>query len=82
MYICICKGITEQQVDDALETGQAESMGDLRQSLGLGTQCGRCACHAKERLAARARIEHPPANAPFFVNAVVPEATATDAALA
>lgn len=82
MYVCICKGITEQQVEDALETGHAESMSDLRQSLGLGTQCGRCACYAKERLAARTRVEQPPANTPFFVNAGAAEVTAADAALA
>lgn len=41
MYVCLCKGITERQIHRAIDEG-ACSMRDLRQQLGIATQCGRC----------------------------------------
>lgn len=49
MYICICNGITEREIHSAVENG-ANSLADLRRELGVATQCGRCAQHARQIL--------------------------------
>lgn len=46
MYICICKGITDNAIREAVHQG-AERMQDLKTCLGVTEQCGICACHAK-----------------------------------
>ena len=46
MYICVCKGVTDQAIRQAVLQG-AERMRDLKASLGVTEQCGICACHAK-----------------------------------
>ena len=47
MYVCICKGITDTQIRNAVDNG-ANSMRDLRESLGVSTQCGKCANLTKQ----------------------------------
>jgi bacterioferritin-associated ferredoxin len=42
MYVCVCKAVTERQVREAVEGG-VQSMRDLRQHLGVASECGRCA---------------------------------------
>lgn len=49
MYVCICKGVTENVIREAVEQG-AERMRDLKERLGVTEQCGICACHAKQAL--------------------------------
>ncbi|QOJ22677.1 MAG: (2Fe-2S)-binding protein [Gammaproteobacteria bacterium] len=49
MYVCICKGVTENALREAIYQG-AGRMRDLKASLGVTEQCGLCACHAKEVL--------------------------------
>ncbi len=49
MYVCICKGVTENVIREAVEQG-AERMRDLKECLGVTEQCGICACHAKQVL--------------------------------
>lgn len=46
MYICVCKGITDKAIRQAVESG-AGSFRKVRLELGVSTQCGQCACHAK-----------------------------------
>lgn len=46
MYVCLCRGITDQDIKDAMQNG-AESIRDLREMLDLGTCCGRCVPEAK-----------------------------------
>ena len=41
MYICICRGITDSQIKEAICEGACR-MRDLRSRLGVATQCGRC----------------------------------------
>ena len=41
MYVCICNGITDHQIRDAVADG-ATSMNDLQQNLGVASCCGRC----------------------------------------
>ncbi|MGO9445489.1 MAG: (2Fe-2S)-binding protein [Thiobacillaceae bacterium] len=42
MYICICRQVTDRDIREAVTQGACR-MRDLRQQLGLGEQCGRCA---------------------------------------
>ena len=49
MYVCICKGVTDGAIREAVYNG-AERMRDLKSCLGVTEQCGLCACHTKEVL--------------------------------
>ncbi|WP_137939688.1 bacterioferritin-associated ferredoxin [Chitinivorax sp. B] len=49
MYVCICHAVTDTHIRQAVEGGCC-SMRDLRNELNVATQCGRCACHAREVL--------------------------------
>ncbi|RUO36832.1 (2Fe-2S)-binding protein [Aliidiomarina shirensis] len=46
MYVCLCKGITDKQIVQAVENGAA-SVRELRKQFGLGNQCGKCTCMAR-----------------------------------
>jgi len=48
MYICICKGITEEKVKMAMK-GAANSH-DVLKKLGVGDDCGVCLVSAIERI--------------------------------
>jgi len=41
MYVCLCKGITDTQIRAAVEDG-ASSLRDVRNTLGVASQCGKC----------------------------------------
>lgn len=47
MYVCICNSITEKQVRAAIEQG-ARSVRDLNRQLGVGGECGKCTCIARQ----------------------------------
>jgi bacterioferritin-associated ferredoxin len=49
VYVCLCNGVTENQIRDAASEG-AVSLHELRNSLGVATCCGRCAECALEIL--------------------------------
>ena len=49
MYVCICKGITEQDIKNSVVEGAA-SVRDLYRELALGSQCGKCVSFAKQIL--------------------------------
>lgn len=42
MYVCVCNAVTERQIHHAAAQG-ARTLRDLRQSLGVTAECGRCA---------------------------------------
>jgi bacterioferritin-associated ferredoxin len=52
MYVCICKAVTESQIEDAIDEG-AKNLRDLQLQLGVATQCGQCACTARQQLTNR-----------------------------
>lgn len=59
MYVCICHGVTDTQIRNAVCAG-ACTMRQISQELGVNTQCGKCGkCAQKvvrdtlEQLAAR-----------------------------
>jgi len=47
MFICICKGVTDTQIRQAVEKG-ARSIQCVRRELGVATQCCKCLTEAKE----------------------------------
>jgi len=57
MYVCLCKGITDQQIKDAVEGG-ANSFREVRKSLGVATQCGKCACAANSIIKDHVEVSH------------------------
>ena len=49
MYVCICNGVTEQQVRDAADAG-CGSVAELTMRTGAGANCGSCIGLAAEIL--------------------------------
>jgi bacterioferritin-associated ferredoxin len=49
MFICVCRAITEQQIQEAAGRG-VSTLKDLRNELGLAMDCGSCGRSAKECL--------------------------------
>ncbi len=49
MYICLCHGITDTQIESAIDDG-LESMKQLKSELSVGSQCGKCCQCAKKVL--------------------------------
>ncbi len=47
MYVCLCKGITDQDIIQELDQG-ARNLKDLNKRLGVGSQCGSCCAATKE----------------------------------
>ena len=41
MYVCICTGVTERDIAEAIDNG-AQTLSDLQQELGATTGCGTC----------------------------------------
>jgi bacterioferritin-associated ferredoxin len=46
MYVCLCRGITDQDIKNAVADG-AGTYREVRDLLDLGTCCGRCAPEAR-----------------------------------
>jgi len=63
MYVCVCKGITDSQIRNAVNEG-AESLRAVRDTLGVATQCGKCSCLAREIV--RETLESQSLNEPAF----------------
>lgn len=40
MYICVCKGISDKQLEDARKS--SKTIKDVCSHLGLGSECGAC----------------------------------------
>lgn len=49
MYVCVCRAVTDGQIREAVQEGCC-SMRELRNELGVATQCGRCATTARDVL--------------------------------
>ncbi|MCC5854310.1 MAG: bacterioferritin-associated ferredoxin [Idiomarina sp.] len=49
MYVCLCKGVTDSQIEQAVRNG-CRSVRELKKNLAVGSQCGRCTSHARDVL--------------------------------
>lgn len=59
MYVCICQQVTDRDIHQAVAQGACR-MRDLRERLGVSSQCGKCAGCAKAVLQeARATCANP-----------------------
>jgi len=47
MYVCLCRGITDSQIREAVASGMTNYR-EVRLALGLSSQCGKCSVHARE----------------------------------
>lgn len=47
MYVCLCKAITDSQIREAVAKG-ATQFGQVRQDLGIASQCGKCGILARD----------------------------------
>ncbi|WP_328286793.1 bacterioferritin-associated ferredoxin [Teredinibacter purpureus] len=61
MYVCLCKGIKDSEIRDAVDNG-ANSFQDVQKQLGVATQCGKCACLASEIIAQTLSSNEPSSN--------------------
>ena len=48
MYVCICHGVTDTQINSAIDDG-AHTMKQLSSELKIGSQCGKC-CQCSKRV--------------------------------
>lgn len=46
MYVCLCHGVTDQHIREAIDDG-CDNYRAIRETLKVGTKCGKCACDAK-----------------------------------
>ncbi|GAB4355933.1 MAG: hypothetical protein Kow006_22700 [Gammaproteobacteria bacterium] len=49
MYVCLCKGVTERDIESAVQNG-ATRLADLARTLGVATCCGQCGSCAADLL--------------------------------
>jgi bacterioferritin-associated ferredoxin len=49
MFVCVCNGITQRQVEEAIDAG-ADSLEALTIALGVAAGCGTCAAFTRELL--------------------------------
>ncbi len=42
MYVCICKGITEKQIQEAITSRSSHNPKEILKALGVGSDCGTC----------------------------------------
>lgn len=46
MYVCLCKAVTQQQIENSV--AQGANYATVRETLGVGTDCGSCGQCAKQ----------------------------------
>ena len=67
MYVCLCKGITDSQIHQAVTQG-ATTFQAVRRELGVATQC--CKCLAETRAVIdEALQEHTTIETPLYYSA-------------
>ncbi len=49
MYICICHGVTDSQIEQSIENGST-TFRELRNELKVSSQCGKCKSCTKKIL--------------------------------
>lgn len=63
MYVCLCHNVTDTKIRHLVRTEGVTSMRELREQLGVATQCGKCAQCAKHVL--NEALADMPANAGY-----------------
>ncbi len=42
MYVCMCYGVTDKAIQQAVEVHGVGNLRELREVMEIGSQCGRC----------------------------------------
>ena len=61
MFVCICNGVTEKQIREAVCSG-AGDLADLRGCLGVAAGCGTCAGFAEQIISETLQTNELPEN--------------------
>lgn len=48
MYVCMCYGVTDKAIKQAVETQGAGNLRELREVMDIGSQCGKCIAMAQQ----------------------------------
>lgn len=56
MYVCVCAGITDQHIRDAIASGD-HNLKALRDSLGIARSCGMCVKETRQILEEELRLK-------------------------
>ncbi len=51
MFVCLCHNVTDGQIQQTMREHGLVSLREVREHLGVGSQCGRCAQCAKQVIA-------------------------------
>lgn len=51
MFVCLCHNVTDGQIRQAMREQGIASLREVREHLGVGSQCGRCAQCARQVIA-------------------------------
>jgi len=65
MYICLCYGVNEATIRDAVRNG-SRTLRELSFQTGCGTQCGSCVSQVQALLVETIRAEQTASNTPFL----------------
>jgi len=55
MYICLCHGVTDTEIENAVENG-LETMKQLKSVLKVASQCGKC-CQCTKKVLNRKLLQ-------------------------
>lgn len=50
MVLCLCRGVTDREVAEAVQRG-ASTVAEVRRACGAGMECGTCLADIREHLA-------------------------------
>lgn len=56
MYVCLCLGITDQDIRQTVAAG-ANSVKQVREQLGAGSQCGKCAMQTRQLVRSELEVQ-------------------------
>lgn len=48
MYVCLCNGVSDKKIRQAVRQFQPQSFQQLRKFIPVGNQCGKCVRAARE----------------------------------
>ncbi len=48
MWVCLCKGVTDHEIRELLESPFINTVSDVGKACGAGTGCGGCRCEIAE----------------------------------
>ena len=74
MYICLCKGVSDRDINQAMHEG-ACSVEQIMACTGAGTRCGSCIPTLEDMVESRSEEHHPASTSHRHLN-VVPSTSA------